>query len=271
MGRMFIILGVLAAAGSGLTAGFFVGQKTNTPAEDTPKQADLKWGREIADSFLRSLVDHEGGGALDLGSPLLRERFGLNQPTQQPPPGKPADPRFIRVNAITNFYRFCGYNGYDVRLLAPMTDRTGMPMEGRNLIAIVASKGELHFRIFDNAGKIIADTDETQLKDKKETIDNFRDQIHNLFPPHELTWREKGPVVTTLVSILGVSQAPSYKDDPGRHERFTIDKEEIAPTKDEAIFRGTLSGPRRNTPFTLVVTRETDGKWRVNNLVVEDH
>ncbi len=267
MWRIIFVLVVVSAVGAGSLAGFFVGKKcggsglTAADEANANKQEDLKWARQIADTFLQALVDHEGGGALDLGSPTLRQRFGL---TNSPD-------RFVRVNAIGNFYRFCGYNGYDLRLLPPANDPDGIPPTGKNLIVVVAVNHVLHFRIFDGAGKILVDTDETKLMDKAAQIKELRNQLQGLWPPHELTRREKGPVITTVESIVGLTSHPSPKDDVARHDKFTIDKEAIAPGSDEAIFRGILSGPNRKDPFSLVVTKDqTSGKWRVDGFILED-
>src|SRR5262249_53394135 len=55
-----------------------------------------------------------------------------------------------------------------------------------------------------------------------------------------------------------------HKENPARHDTFHIEKEEIAPGKDDAVFLGSLSGRRRSDPFRLVVTKgQQRDKWRV--------
>jgi len=166
MRRITFVLVVLLAAGAGLLAGFFIGQHSRAPGPtadpggtNSGKQADLKWARQVAETFLQALVDGDLGTALDLGSPAFRERYGLSA----------AQDRDATYNAKMALCRSCGYN--------------------------------------------------SQL---------------------------------------------AHKDDPARHDRFAIDKEEIAPGQDEAVFLGSLSGPKRTDPFRLVVTKDRQGdKWRV--------
>ncbi len=162
MHRLIIVLIVLLAVAAGFVAGYFTGQHVHLPGSsaDAPSgnPANLKWARQIAESFLQTVVDADTGAALDLGSPTFRQHYGLSTTEN-------ADAKY---NARMALYKSFGYD----------------------------------------------------------------------------------------------SQLP-YKDDPARHDKFHIEKEEMAPGHPEAIFVGTLSGPKRTNPFRLIVTRDQHEKWRV--------
>jgi hypothetical protein len=111
--------------------------------------------------------------------------------------------------------------GYDLRLLAPLHDPSDIPTVGNYLIVIVPVDGVLHFRIFDSAGEVIEDRDETNLKDKAGEIDTLRKAVQTLGPPHELTRSEKDRVVTQVNSILDRRLEMAHPK--GTRGHFTID------------------------------------------------
>jgi hypothetical protein len=69
------------------------------------------------------------------------------------------------------------------------------------------------------------------------------------------TLQESGP---SSITFLLSSAA-------GGAESWTIGTEEIAPDKDEAVFRGAFRGKKGEATFSLRVAKEKDGgKWRVS-------
>ncbi len=91
--------------------------------------------------------------------------------------------------------------GYDLRLMSPTTDPATLPKEGKRLIVVAAVNNVLHFRIFDGDGKMVVDIDETQRKQKAAQIEELRMQLQDLWPPHELTPKEKEKLITAVGSI----------------------------------------------------------------------
>ena len=93
---------------------------------------------------------------------------------------------------------------YDLRLMWSVKDVSGIPTVGKNLILVVAvdTRGSkwslvtrllglpldqvLHFRIFDGDGKMVVDTDEQRLTGQAGQIEDLREQLQSLWPPHEL-------------------------------------------------------------------------------------
>ena len=52
---------------------------------------------------------------------------------------------------------------FDLRLMSSLNDVSGIPTENKNLIIVAAVNKVLHFRIFDDHGKVIVDTNEKEL------------------------------------------------------------------------------------------------------------
>jgi hypothetical protein len=91
-----------------------------------------------------------------------------------------------------------------------MDDANGIPKAGRNLVLVAAVKNVLHFRVFDNEGKLALDTDEEILAEGAQRvedlelvrqIEDFRRQLVSLWPPHQLTRNEKDRGIAALASI----------------------------------------------------------------------
>ena len=68
---------------------------------------------------------------------------------------------------------------------------------------------------------------------------------------------------TSFVHIIGAVGGPDGVS------AWEINSERIAPDKDEALFQGLLKAPKESKRFTLAITKEADGKWRVSGLSVE--
>jgi WD40 repeat protein len=93
--------------------------------------------------------------------------------------------------------------GFDLRLMSPLDDVRGLPRVGKNLVIVAAVKGVLHFRILDGDGKVVADTDEKRLTGRAVKINDLREQLKSLWPPHEPTRSDKNQVITAVTSIVG--------------------------------------------------------------------
>ena len=91
---------------------------------------------------------------------------------------------------------------FDLRLMSSLNDVSGIPTEGNNLIIVAAVNNVLHFRIFDDDGKMVVDTDEKRLTEQAQQIEDLRKQLESLWPPHELTRSENCRVITAVTSIV---------------------------------------------------------------------
>jgi RNA polymerase sigma factor (sigma-70 family) len=96
---------------------------------------------------------------------------------------------------------------YGLRLMPSVDDVDGIPTGGRNLTVVAVVDHRLHFRIFDRSG-VVVDTDETRLTGQAQQIEDLRKQLESLWPPHELTNREKARIITAVTSIVGHTLQP---------------------------------------------------------------
>ena len=110
----------------------------------------------------------------------------------------------------------------------------------------------LHFRLFDEDGNTVVDTDEAKLPTQVGPIADLKKQLQNLWPDHMLTQEENYQIITSVALIVGhiplgsfelgvatvktfglmqVVIVPSAEEDPSRHRvlrgqmlRFDYDK-----------------------------------------------
>jgi hypothetical protein len=112
--------------------------------------------------------------------------------------------------------------GYDLRLMPALEDVGGIPAEGKRLIIVAAVKDVLHFRIFRGDGRMVVDTDETELPTQAGPIEELRKQLESLWRRDQLSKREKAPVMVAVVSISDHIPMGYLDEPPG------ISKEQVA-------------------------------------------
>jgi hypothetical protein len=71
-----------------------------------------------------------------------------------------------------------------------------IPTKGEKLIIVADLQGILHFRIFDFAGRMVVDTNETQMPDKARQTRGLKSRLYNT------EWRYYG-VADAVRSIVG--------------------------------------------------------------------
>jgi hypothetical protein len=102
---------------------------------------------------------------------------------------------------------FCDEHGkFDLRLISAVQSASSIPAEGKNLVVVAAVDQVLHFRILDGDGKMVVDTDERRLTERVRPIEDLKDELKDLWPPHELTEGEKGRVIASVTSIIDHNQ-----------------------------------------------------------------
>ena len=80
---------------------------------------------------------------------------------------------------------------------------SAIPTAGNQLIIVAVVNQVLHVRIFDGDGVEAVDTDETQLPGQAPEIDDLRNQVASLWPPHVLTDRETSQIIAAVTAIVG--------------------------------------------------------------------
>ena len=102
--------------------------------------------------------------------------------------------------------------GGNLRLMSPLNHVDQIPTKGKYLVIVAAVNNLLHFRIFDRAGKMVANSGEKALTEKVRRIEVLRKRLQRLWPPHKLTPNEKDGVITEVLTIVGCTLA-GYDDD----------------------------------------------------------
>jgi uncharacterized protein (TIGR02646 family) len=93
-------------------------------------------------------------------------------------------------------------NGADLCLLPQVGHVDDIPSSGQDVIIVAAVDGVLHFRVFDNDGNMTVDADETRLASQATRIEQLRNRLEDLWPPHELTGTDKGRLIMAVMLIL---------------------------------------------------------------------
>jgi hypothetical protein len=107
-----------------------------------------------------------------------------------------------RVPAFQPLEEFHIVGSGELRLIA-VKDYSCIPTHGKNLIVVASIEDVLHFRIFDQAGNMVVDTDEKKLSAKAGRIAELKNRLENLWAPHKLTDEERNQIITAVTSIVG--------------------------------------------------------------------
>ncbi len=91
----------------------------------------------------------------------------------------------------------------DIVLLPGLKDVGEIPTAGLSSIVLAEINQTLHFRIFDNDGKVVADTDSGRLNEEATPIENLRKQLEPWWPPHVLTPGEKFLLIDAVTTLIG--------------------------------------------------------------------
>jgi outer membrane protein, heavy metal efflux system len=116
---------------------------------------------------------------------------------------------------------------YELLMVPPVNDIGRIPTAVPNLFIVVIVKGVLHFRILNDDGKILVDTDEEQLRTQKNQIDSFKKRYKDLWPPRELTVTEKSQVMDSVARIVGLARRVYLREALEDHDivkRFVTDQ-----------------------------------------------
>jgi len=98
-----------------------------------------------------------------------------------------------------------GKIAFDLRLMSSLNDVSDIPTEGKGLIVVAKVNNVLHFRIFDGDGKVVVDTDDKKLPEQRQHIEDLKKLLERLWPRHELSRVDKGPVTLAVKSIVGLA------------------------------------------------------------------
>ncbi len=121
---------------------------------------------------------------------------------------------YLGNNQIKDISPLAALHACELRLLPSMKDVSGLPKDGKNLIAVATVGNGLHFRVFDSDGKTKIDADEKTLTEKGQQAEYTKGQTAQQFeelkkqlkassPPHVLKGDEKDSLITAVASLIG--------------------------------------------------------------------
>jgi RNA polymerase sigma factor (sigma-70 family) len=117
---------------------------------------------------------------------------------------RPADEIVGEIEAMLEAAADLSHGNFgELRLMPAVKDVGGIPTAGKNLVIVADVDHVLHFRIFDRAGKMVADTDEKKPTAQRMWVEFLRQQVAKWWPPHELTRSQKQQIITAVKSIDG--------------------------------------------------------------------
>jgi hypothetical protein len=120
--------------------------------------------------------------------------------------------------------------------MASVNSISDIPSVGRNLIVVAAVNNVLHFRMFDVDGNVVVNTDEKSLPGQVRETKDLKKRLEGLWPPHELTGREKSHVLSAVSSVVGPT--------PGEYEGKRMVRA-LSEWKDVAGRKGTPREDKR--------------------------
>ncbi|MFT5466568.1 MAG: OPA family glycerol-3-phosphate transporter-like MFS transporter [Verrucomicrobiales bacterium] len=99
-----------------------------------------------------------------------------------------------------------GGQGYDLRLISEAQQPENLPDEGEALVIISQSEGTLHFRVFDEAGSMVANTGEAEISSSQEqTLKRLKKLLGKTFPT-EISERNSTDIIGKATSLVGHTQ-----------------------------------------------------------------
>lgn len=90
-------------------------------------------------------------------------------------------------------------------------DGTELPTKGKNLVVVGTAYGLLRFRLFDLDGKMVVDTDETNVPNRSGPMADLKKQLANLWPGHEMTAEESYQIMSSVAAIVGKSPVGTFE------------------------------------------------------------
>lgn len=118
----------------------------------------------------------------------------------------------VRVPAFQPLEEFHIHGWGDLQMITVSSPRD-IPTTGKNLILVAKANNLLHFRIFDETGNLVVDTNETKmtLPAHAPVLADLKKQLESVWPPHKIAKNEKEKVITTVASLVGHIPVGSFE------------------------------------------------------------
>ena len=98
----------------------------------------------------------------------------------------------------------------DLKLIA-INGRDELPVKGKNLIVLAVVNNVLIFRLFNDGGTIVVDTDETKLTAQAEQLAELKRRLGNLWPDHTMTDEENYQIISIVALLLARTPPGSFE------------------------------------------------------------
>jgi hypothetical protein len=148
----------------------------------------------------------------------------------------------------------------DLKLVA-VKDIGSIPDECRNTIVVANIENVLYFRVFDEDGKTVVDTNETRLTSKARPIGDLRNHLENLWPPRKLSQEEKHRIIAAVANIVGPTPLGSFELGVGNVMTYGLIQIGTPPEGAKAFKQRVLPGQ--------ILRFEFDHLGRVKNVFVD--
>jgi len=126
--------------------------------------------------------------------------------------------------------------------LVSVNDIGSMPAKARSQMVVANINNALHFRICDENGNAVVDTDEAKLASKARSIGDLKNQLENLWTPHKLSEEEKHRIIAAVVSIVGRNPLGSFELAVGNVKTYGLVQIGTLPDGPKAIKSRVLPG-----------------------------
>jgi hypothetical protein len=91
----------------------------------------------------------------------------------------------------------------ELQFMPSVAGVSDIPKTGKSLAILAVVDHVFHFRVFDGDANMVVDIDEKSLTQSARQIQDLREQLADLWPPHELSEFEKVRIIAALTSIIG--------------------------------------------------------------------
>jgi hypothetical protein len=153
----------------------------------------------------------------------------------------------------------------DLRLIPSLNEVGGIPTVGKSLLILAEVDHVLYFRIFDDDGTLAQNTDEKWLPGQARQIEKLKKDLASLWPPHELTARDKVRVIAAVRSILGDTGLQKL----ARFARKSP-REQFARVQRQLVNWGWYVPHRGNDRTAYVLGLFGNGRMYINSLIHEN-
>ena len=92
-------------------------------------------------------------------------------------------------------------DGFDLRLMSPVHDVSGLPTRDRSLIIVADVRNVLHFRVFEDDGNMVVDTHEDRLPGERRQVAELKSRLSRLWGT-QISQSDKNSIIAAVTAIV---------------------------------------------------------------------